>query len=234
MSRRLAVLCLLALLFGCRESKAPPSATAGAAEAGWYAQLAAVRNGRSDEIRLTDEPVTAARFRDLVGCERLTTLVLDRADLRDEDLAPLRSLPKLRWLKLPARVGDHGATTIAECRSLEILNLPAATFTDTGLASLATLERLSLLRFGSPNVTDEGLKPLSGLPKLRFLHLLDVPITDAGLEHVAAIETLESFYLDGGHTTDPGLRELLAARPDLHFHKDQRHLPGDPNADRHD
>jgi hypothetical protein len=240
--RRAAVLSLLPLLIGCGTSAAPesvaapePAAAVAPAELGWDAQLAAVRAGRSDEIRLADELVTAARFRDLAtGCEGLTTLLLDRADLRDEDLVVLRSLPKLRRLRLPAPVGDDGAAIIAECRALEILNLPSASFTDSGLAKLATLEHLFLLRFGSPNVTDEGLEPLTELPKLRFLHLLDVPITDAGLKHVAAIETLESFYLDGGRTTDTGLRDLLAARPDIHFHKDQHHLPGDPNADMHD
>lgn len=228
-------LTLLALA-GCADSAAPePAASIAPAEPGWADQLSAVRASRSDEIRLGDHLVTAAQFRDLAsGCGGLKTLVLDRADLHDDDLAALRALPNLRWLKLPAPIGDDGATIIADCLTLEILNLPAATFTDAGLAKLATLDRLTLLRFGSPHVTDAGLAPLAGLPNLRFLHLLDVPITDAGLEHIVALKTLESFYLDGGRTTDAGLRKLLAARPDLHFHKDQHHLPGDPNADRHE
>jgi hypothetical protein len=224
----------LAFLAGCSEAPAPGVPPLPAAEANWDAQVAAVREGRSDEIRVSESVVAAGQFRELAtGCDGLATLVLDRADLSDGDLAPLAALPKLRWLKLPSAVGDDGAATIAGCRSLELLNLPAAVLTDAGLAQLATLDRLTLLRFGSPNVTDEGLKSLRGL-RLRSLHLIGVPITDAGLESVAAIPTLESFYLDGGNTTDAGLRKLIERRPDLHFHKDQLHLPGDPNADVHE
>jgi hypothetical protein len=68
---------------------------------------------------------------------------------------------------------------------------------------------------------------------LRFLHLIDVPITDAGLAHVSGMTWLESFYLDGGDCTDAGLRGLLQALPELHFHRDQLHLPDDPHAHPH-
>jgi hypothetical protein len=222
---------------GCGPSDSQPAVTVEIAEpeASWDSQLAAVREGRSTEIRLSGENVDSLRFRELaIGCAGLTTLALDRADVRDEDLEPLRSLPNLRWLKLPGPIGDAGIESIAACRDLEILNLPGAAFTDQGLVRLKTLDRLSLLRFGSPGVTDRGLEQLRSLPRLTALHLIGVPITDAGLKTVAGIESLESFYLDGGSVTEKGLRDLLAERPDLHFHKDQYHLPGDPNADVHD
>lgn len=229
---------LVAVLTGCRESSPPPTSLVRveipAAEAGWRSQIDAVRDGRSDEIRVTEFLVSSNEFRELAdGCDGLATLILDRADLATADLSFLPDLPNLRWIKLPTAVDDEAASVLSECRGLETLNVPAAVFTDVGLAELATLERLSLFRFASPDVTDAGLKPLAALPNLRFLHLLDVPITDAGLEHVAAIPSLESFYLDGGRVTDAGLQRLLDHRPDLHFHKDENHLPGDPNADDH-
>lgn len=223
-------------LAGCGPSDPPAAVVIEIAEpeASWKTQLAAVRGGRSTEIRLSEQRVDAALFRELAtGCAGLTVLALDRADLRDDDLEPLRSLADLRWLKLPGPIGDAGAETIAACRSLEILNLPGAAFADSGLAKLATLDRLSLLRFGSPNVTDAGLVRLEELPKLKALHLIGVPITDAGLRAVGSVKSLESFYLDGGRVTEAGLRKLLTDRPDIHFHKDQNHLPGDPNADVH-
>ncbi|HEX6987253.1 MAG TPA: hypothetical protein VF170_17885 [Planctomycetaceae bacterium] len=237
--RRFTILSLaFASLRGC-DTAAPPSQEPRPnavieREASWEELVAAVRSGKADEIRLSG-PVTPEQFRDLAtGCEGLTALVLGEARVRDEDLDVLPALPRLRWLKLPAPVGDEGAAAIARCESLEILNLPEGVFSDAGLSEIAGLERLSLLRFGSPNVTDDGLKELARLPRLKFLHLLGVPVTDAGLKHVAAIGTLESFYLDGGRATDDGLRALLGERPDLHFHKDQHHLPGDPNAHRHE
>ncbi len=203
-------------------------------EPSWEEQIAAVRAGAADEIRIEDAEVTPAQFYGLSrDCRELKTLVINDAQLSDADLDALDSLPHLRWLKLPGPVGDEGASMIARRRELEILNLPDARLTDAGLRRLATLDRLTLLRFGSPNVTDAGLASLRGLDRLRFLHLMSVPVTDAGLDDVAAISSLESFYLDGGHATDAGLSRLLTRRSDLHFHKDQRHLPGDPNAHPH-
>lgn len=236
MRRVAAAFAIALLLVGCDDPAPSPKSQSETAErpASWDDLVAAVRAG-ADKIR-TSEPVTAEQFGTLAtGCDGLTAIVLEgTASLADDDLAVLSSLPKLRWLKLPSPIGDAGAESIAGCESLEIVNLPNGSFSDAGLAKLASLERLELLRFGSPNVTDEGLKELARLPRLKFLHLLDVPITDDGLKHVAAVESLESFYLDGGNATDDGLRRLLADRPDLHFHKDQHHLPGDPNAHRHE
>lgn len=223
------------LLAGCSEDRPDTSSVAVTEEASWNDQLADVRSGLSASIRISVATVSSEQFRELgTGCEQLTTLVLDRAAVTDDDLKVLASLPQLSWLKLPSPVGDPGAKLIAQSSRLRFLNLPGGVFSDRGLAELARLERLQLLRFGSPNVTDAGLRELTRLPGLRFLHLIDVPITDAGLKHIAAIEKLESFYLDGGGPTDAGLNQLLVERPELHFHRDQQHLPGDPNADRHD
>ena len=231
---------LLVAAFGCSGESPPPSASNSTskpdapAEVTWDAQVAAVRLGTSDEIRVEESPVTSTRFRELShGCERLRTLVIERADLADSDLAALVGTPHLRWLKLPGSIGDDGAAAVAALKELEILNLPDARLTDAGLRRLASLDRLTLLRLGSPDVTDAGLASLRDLPRLKFLHLMGVPLTDAGVDHVAAIGTLESFYLDGGNATDAGLSRLLVKRPELHFHKDQRHLPGDPNTHAH-
>ena len=66
------------------------------------------------------------------------------------------------------------------------------------------------------------------MPELRWLHLMEVPLTDQGLEVFRSMTKLESLYLDGDRATDEGLSNLVLARPDLHFHQDQLHLPGDP------
>ena len=40
--------------------------------------------------------------------------------------------------------------------------------------------------------------------------------------------------IDGADAvTDQGLDRLLTALPNVHFHRDQQHRPGDPNADKH-
>ena len=60
---------------------------------------------------------------------------------------------------------------------------------------------------------------------------MGVPVTDEGIRAIHGMTWLESFYLDGGNATDEGLRQLLTALPELHFHRDQLHIPSD---DRHD
>ena len=74
---------------------------------------------------------------------------------------------------------------------------------------------------------------LSQLKELRFLHLIDVPLTDASLPILEGLSSLQSLYLDGDRCTEKGLHGLLQKRPDIHFHRDQLHLPDDPNADPH-
>ena len=233
------LLALLALSAGCAQDAPPPAASVATVEPSWAEQVADVRAGRSDEIRC-DAAVPAERLRDLSrGCEGLRTLFVtlpvrpDGTVPADDLAAAFDGVRRLRWLKLSGPADDATAAAIARLRELEILNLPDARLTDAGLRRLATLDRLTLLRFASPDVTDAGIAALPDLPRLKFLHLMGVPITDAGLVSVAAIGTLESFYLDGGKATDAGLSRLLSVRPDLHFHKDQRHLPGDPNRHPH-
>lgn len=202
----------------------------------WSEQIEAVREGTAYSIRISkDERVSSLEFHDLrSGCETLKSLWIETADLQDDDLQLLTTLPELGLIRLPTRLGDHGLGFLSECRGLRNLNVPNGQFTDSGLAAVGKLQHLESLRIGSPFVTDDGLAVIDELPKLRFLHLIGVPITDAGLEHVASKTSLESFYLDGGRATDEGLRSLLRKRPDLHFHKDQKHLATDPNSHDHD
>jgi hypothetical protein len=153
-----------------------------------------------------EEAVEAVRRGDTVEIR------LKGAPIDDAQLADLRGLTELRRLNLPnSQISDRGLEVIAK-----------------------EVPQLELLRLGSPRVTDAGLATIAQLKKLRFLHLLDMPITDAGLKHLEQMTWLESFYLDGGAVTDRGLSSLIEALPELHFHRDQQHLPGDPRSDDHD
>ena len=199
----------------------------------WEAQFAAVRAGESSQIHVP-KPITTEQWRQLAeGCEGLTVLKLPEVQLEDAELELLSSLVSLRQLVLGAPVGDAGMASIGQCPSLEIVNLPKAVFTDDGLAELKQLPLLTLLRFGSPHVTNAGMEHLPEMPNLRFVHLLEVPITDAGLDPLKRLSLLESFYIDGGNCTDEGLSCLLEARPGLHLHVNQLHIPGDESDHDH-
>jgi hypothetical protein len=203
-------------------------------EAAWSEQVAAVRSGASRQIVVQTRRVSAAQLLELAeGCKHLQVLEIDECDADERSNAAIGDLAELRTLKLGAPIDDAALAQIVRAGQLTTLNLPQARFTDAGLASVAALPHLQLLRFHSPLVTDAGLQHVSGMKSLRFLHLIDVPITDAGLEQLHGMTWLESFYLDGGNCTDDGLYALLDALPELHFHKDQLHLPHDPRAHPH-
>lgn len=222
---------LLWLLPGCRSETAGP--VPELPEASWSEQVAAVRAGRETRIAVTRVTIDAAQFEQLAeGCDGLAVLEIESATFPDETLAVLAQCPRLIRLKLGVPLGDAGAAHIAAASSLEFLNLPDARFTDDGLEAIAGLP-LKQLRFHSPRVTDAGMEHVAGIESLRFLHVIDVPMTDAGLLPLHAMTGLESFYLDGSACTDEGLRDLLTALPELHFHRDQLHLPGDPHAHPH-
>lgn len=231
------VSCLTYVVFaGCStdpgSSASRPRTNAPAAEPTWSGQVQDVRDGRSTQIRLEAHAIGTDEWNELHdGCGALRVLEVDRAGIGDADLQVLASLPGLTRLKLGAPISDAGVEALVAAQHLEILNLPEADITDDGLAALATLPRLQLLRLHSRRVTDAGLAHIADMKSLRFLHLIDVPITDAGLQHLYGMTWLESFYLDGGRCTDEGLSALRKALPNLHFHLDQLHLPGDPRAD---
>lgn len=230
------VLCLVSCLAGCVEAPPQQVRSSQPIEPAWEEQVQQVRAGEATGIRSIARPVSPQQWQMLQEeCRSLEVLEVDSRRLAAQDLQLLADrLPALQRLKLTGPVDDSQLQKIAAVAGLKMLNLPNGEFTDDGMQHLTELKDLELLRFGSPHVTDEGLAVVSQLPSLRFLHLIDVPITDAGLQHLHPLTGLESFYLDGGRCTDEGLYSLLRARPDLHFHRDQLHLPDDPHAHPHD
>ncbi|MBL8849802.1 MAG: hypothetical protein JNG89_08965 [Planctomycetaceae bacterium] len=237
MHRTIRPLLSCCLLVGCGASGPPAPETTDVAPATaptWEQQVAAVRAGTSKRIIVADETVDAADLAQLgAGCDALEVLDLDHVDAGSAALEVIGALPNLDRLKLGMLIDDAGIERLVRAEQLTVINLPQATFTDRGLEQLADLPKLELLRFHSPNVTDDGMPYIARMPSLRFLHLIDVPITDAGLAQLHGMQQLESLYLDGGRCTESGMRALLTALPELHFHLDQLHLPGDPQADEH-
>jgi zinc and cadmium transporter len=193
----------------------------------------AVRREVSTEIE-SDESIGNLGFSRLHGLDKLEILTLLNASMTDEAAETLQTLTGLKRLRIEkAKLGDRSAKAISGLGRLELINLPDVEFSDAAVSRWDKLSKLFLLRIGSPKLTDHCLETLSAMPSLRFLHLIDIPITDAGLVHLAKLSKLESFYLDGGKATDEGLSKLLKQLPELHFHRDQQHLLGDPLTDNH-
>lgn len=199
------------------------------ARAAWQKQLDEVRAGRSTAIVLPDLQLSSVHLVDLgTVADKVTELNLS-GDPLGQQIASITVCLHLRILHLRTVVGDDEISALAQLRELEVLDLPLATgVTNAGLKALEGHPKLRLIRLRAPQVTDDGLASLPRLPGLRWLHLMEVPLTDAGLETFRSMPKLESLYLDGDRATDDGLSALITARPDLHFHRDQVHLPTDP------
>lgn len=198
-----------------------------------HEQVLAVQHGDSREIR-SNLAMDDAGLGQLAGLTELEVLSLTRAEVSDEFAGTLSSLVGLRQIRLEnAAIGDRSAKAISKLRNLSSINLPNCNISDDGLEDWPSLHELVLLRIGSPNLSDAALATVAKMKSLRFLHLVNVAMTDAGLKHLYSMEQLESLYIDGGGVTEDGLSALLQAMPKLHFHRDQQHLPTDPQADNH-
>ena len=232
----------LLVSWGCTESKTPVPAPALDGVASNSKQESNYSAARELIERCKRQTATELVIRSPVSLDQLLaisenpqlhTLELYAAHFSPTDLDCLASLSQLRRLRLEdLALHDRSIVSLWEMPHLEILNIPATVLTDSGVKTLvARLSGLQLLRIGSPHITDTGIATLSELQSLRFLHLVDIPVTDAGLIHFHDMHSLESFYIDGGQETEPGIRELLRANPQLHFHRNQLHIPDDPLAD---
>jgi len=204
-------------------------------EASWESQLAAVKNGGSDRIEVTQRQVGDDQLRQLEGLEPLRELLLDKGTMTAAGLASLAKLPKLAQVRIRgARIDDDGFRQLCKISSLQRLNVPQADLTNDGLQSIAQLQQLESFRFGSPRVTDEGIGHIAQLDTIRWLHLIDLPLGDASLQTIAThFPQLESLYIDGGQFSDAAWDEFFKQRPGLHVHVDQKHHDRDPHGHSH-
>ena len=233
MKRALSSVAILGFVCGLWFLLMPPSDTRGHSDRvalqALLQQIEGIQSGQSTKIVLPDLRLQPAWLRQLeLVSSRITELNLSGDGLA-EAISAITACPHLRILHLRTEVGDAHLFALAQLRELEVLDLPLASgVTDAGLKALEGHPKLRLVRLRAPRVTDAGLASLTQLPELRWLHLMEVPLTDAGLGVFRSMSQLESLYLDGDHATDDGLSALIQVRPDLHFHRDQVHLPTDP------
>jgi hypothetical protein len=110
---------------------------------------------------------------------------------RDEDLACLAGLKRLRWLQGFYGIGDAGIKH---------------------LAGLTEMERLGV---GGPKVTNDGLVHLTGMKKLKNLTLKG-DITDEGLGHLESLQSLQFLNIQSESACSrAAVDRLRAALPNL-------------------
>jgi hypothetical protein len=152
-----AILGVLSLL-GCNRVAPAPART----EPSLAEQVAAVRDGRSGEIRLAHTVVTDDDLSQLDGLEdRLARVNFSRTEITNQGLARLCQFPHLMQLRLAStHLDDHGMASLADLKELRHLHLIDAPITDAGLEHLYGLTNLESLYLDRPQASDEGLGEL--------------------------------------------------------------------------
>jgi beta-lactamase regulating signal transducer with metallopeptidase domain/peroxiredoxin/Leucine-rich repeat (LRR) protein len=96
--------------------------------------------------------------------------VIVHDQFRDEDVACLAKLTRLRWLQGIRGIGDAGMAHLAGLTSLERFNIGGPDLTDDGLKYLAHMKNLNHLTI-TGDFTDQGLRHLDGLKALSLLRI---------------------------------------------------------------
>jgi hypothetical protein len=140
-------------------------------------------------------------------------------EMRDADIAQLRTMPRLREIIGWSSITDSGLTNICQISTLKRLDLHHAKITDSGLRQLCGLPRLESLFLENLGVSDAGLVHVKGMKSLRELGLHYCKISDAGLAHLDGLIELRDLYLYGTSVTDAGVAELQKALPNCRIYR---------------
>ncbi|MBI3838380.1 MAG: hypothetical protein HY288_10670 [Planctomycetia bacterium] len=181
-----AILSLLMLLVvppvGCSRTRDPDKPQRNPPEPSIAEQAHAVRERRSNQIRLD------------------RTLVVDR------DLKSLSGLESelLRINFSHTEITDAGLARLSQMKEIEQLRLASPRITDAGLACLRELPHLRFLHLIDIPITDSGLEHLHSLKSLESLYLDGTRITDDGIQRlIAALPQVHLHVDDHHHRLDP-------------------------------
>jgi len=135
-------------------------------------------------LRLYQLKLDESRLNYLAGLKQLEELEVKRMPLRDEDLAVIGKLTKLKRLNFDSEtVSDGGIAYLAGLTALEDL-APWISMTDVGLSYLANMNKLERLQVKG-DFTDQGLSHLERLKALRNLRITSGnDFSPAKLEHL--------------------------------------------------
>lgn len=149
---------------------------------------------------------------------RLNSITFHNSQITPQGLVILTDLKSLRHLNISdcrARLGSTAYRTLAQCGTLQSIELCNTNASNRALAHLAGLRRLKKLVVdgASGSITSiENLVPLA--PQLEFLAVYEAGIKDDGLKAITAFKKLKHLDLSGTKITRKSIG-LLAKLPNL-------------------
>ena len=172
-----AAACLAIFTVGCNRNSSSDKAPPHPPEASLSEQAQAVRDGRSDMIRL------------------------DHTAVGDDDLKQLDGLEgKLLRINLSqTSLSDAGLARLCRFERLEQLRVMSPGLTDAGLAPLKDLPHLRFLHLIGAPLGDVGLEYLHALSGLESLYLDGIQASDAAITRLIEALPKVHIHIDGGH-----------------------------------
>jgi len=111
--------------------------------------------------------------------------------IRDEDLACLANLNRLKWFQISSAI------------------IKPMAISDEGMAHLEGLTNIERLTIGGPNLTDDGLRYFANMKKLDLLNIIGGKFTDKGLRHLEGLKSLRNLSIDAENDFSPAALQRL-------------------------
>ncbi len=143
----------------------------------------------------------------LTGLRRLD---VDAAELTDDQIAPLKSLPNLEYLSAVGNSIHGGCLKDFACRNkIRMLDLSFNPLSRTAIAEISQFKNLETLHLAQCNVTDKDVVEISKLTRLADLAIGQSLITVKSLN---ILKKMKSLYLLDLNGTKPSVRDLLVLK----------------------
>ena len=160
----------------------------------------------SFEIELM--PINNTGLEALAAAKTLQSVIAWTAEVNDESLRILGTLPALREIRIfgQGKMSSDGLSPLKPLRRLKTLVIPGDGLTDKSLADLAGLTDLEELRLSGSKISGSGLSALAGCKNLTWLSLDGSRFDDAACALLPALfPRLSLLNLGGTKITDAGL-----------------------------
>ena len=146
----------------------------------------------------------------------------------DEQYQSFLNVTREQWQSFRARgqtglalgfsqLQSQDIAAIADCSSLQWLELSGNPIDDEALEQLGQLPQLRLLFLDSTHVTDKGIDTIVKWKHLLDLDLAGTKITDAGVEKLLECQSLRALWLEGTAITDRSLQALVKLKSLQHL-----------------
>lgn len=160
-----------------------------------------LRTLKLKDLRIKNQPLTLAHFRELSKLSTLTKIELcpsASAEINYDGLLLLKELPLKTLVLENTSISKKILENIAEIQSLEFVALPQADgFSKTTLAPLAKLPNLRVMDLAYSDITDSSVAPLTSFRQLSVIDVNYTALTDRFFLILPKVENLRTVNIIG-------------------------------------